>query len=224
MARGVPQSYFIDEFAHERIMFEGAAGPPDYYAMSLPFSRDAHRELMLDYRHMSQFGLMVSDTSRGFVRERAGRAEIRYDLNEQDTAVFKRGIELLTELYWAAGAEVVYPPVEGVGELRGGDVEALRSLDVRAGQLVLMAFHPLGTARADARSGHGVVDEDLALRGVEGVHVADGSVVPSSLGVNPQITIMALATRLAYHLLEAPPPDEEPEPEVIARPRVSLPA
>jgi choline dehydrogenase-like flavoprotein len=65
-----------------------------------------------------------------------------------------------------------------------------------------MAFHPLGTARADARASHGVTDGQLALHGVRGVHVADGSVVPSSLGVNPQLTIMALATRLAFHLLD----------------------
>jgi len=64
-----------------------------------------------------------------------------------------------------------------------------------------MAFHPLGTARADARPTHGVLDGEMAVHGVEGVYVADGSAVPSSLGVNPQLTIMALATRLAFHLL-----------------------
>jgi choline dehydrogenase-like flavoprotein len=47
--------------------------------------------------------------------------------------------------------------------------------------------------------------------------------VPSSIGVNPQITIMALATRLAYHLLRAAPPAGEPEPESIARPRITRP-
>jgi choline dehydrogenase-like flavoprotein len=83
-----------------------------------------------------------------------------------------------------------------------------------------MAFHPLGTARADARPAHGVVGPDLKLHGAEGVYVADGSVVPSSIGVNPQITIMALATRLAYHLLDKPAPHDEPEPEKIARPRI----
>lgn len=220
MASGVPQSYYIDEFAHERIMFEGAAGPPDYYAMSLPFSREAHRDLMLRYRQMSQFGLMVSDLSRGTVRERGGRVEIRYDLVPEDAAAFKRGIELLVELYWAAGAKVVYAPLEGGEPMHDGDMEPVRRWRPRARDLMLMAFHPLGTARADARPGHGVVDEHMAVRGVEGVWVADGSVVPSALGVNPQITIMTLATRLAFHLLGAPPPEHEPEPEVIARPRV----
>jgi len=225
MARGVPQSYYVDEFAAEGIMFEGAAGPPDYLAMSLPHTGAEHRELMLRYRNLSQFGIMVSDhDSPGSVRERLGMTEIRYDLGPRDTATFKRAIELLCELYFAAGARVVYPPVEQITELRDGDLEPLRRADVRPRHLTLAAFHPLGTARADADPRRGVVDGDLALRGVAGVHVADGSVIPSSLGVNPQITIMALATRLAYGLLGQATPVDEPEPESIARPRITLPA
>jgi choline dehydrogenase-like flavoprotein len=202
MARGVPQSYYVDEFASERIMFEGAAGPPDYLAMSFPFSRERHRELMLDYPRLAQFGVMVSDRSRGTVRERFGRPQVRYSLSRDDVAAFKRGVELLTELYWAAGAKAVYQPVRGIDELRDGDPGPLPGRKLRASDLTLMAFHPLGTARADARPQHGVVDGNLKLHGAEGVYVSDASAVPSSLGVNPQITIMALATRLAFHLLE----------------------
>ena len=223
MAKGVPQSYFIDEFADEGIMFEGAAGPPDYAAMSFPFSGERHRDLMLRYPGISQFGLMVSDLSRGSVHERAGLRQIRYFLNRDDVATFKRGIELLCELYWAAGAKVVYPPIEGIAELHDGDMRPVRECDLRAGALTLLAFHPLGTARADARSQHGVVDENLKVRGVEGLYVGDGSVVPSSIGVNPQITIMTLATRLAFHLLGSPPPHDEPAPEAIAQPRITRP-
>ena len=220
MAKGVPQSFYIDEFAGERIMFEGAAGPPDYLAMSMPFSRERHRDLMLQFKHFSQFGVMVSDLSRGRVRERLGRAEIHYDVNADDAATFKRGIELLCELYFAAGAHTVFPPVEHVGTLKDGDLTPLKEATIAPRHLTLMAFHPLGTARADARPKHGVVDQDLELHDAEGVYVADGSVVPSSLGVNPQITIMALATRLAYGLLNKKRPDDEPQPEHIARPRI----
>jgi choline dehydrogenase-like flavoprotein len=63
-----------------------------------------------------------------------------------------------------------------------------------------MAFHPLGTARAGSDPAMSVVDPQLQVRGAPGVYVADGGVVPSSLGVNPQITIMALAARLARQL------------------------
>ena len=76
----------------------------------------------------------------------------------------------------------------------------------RPRDLKLMAFHPLGTARADADPARGVVDPDLRVHGIDGLHVADGSFVPSSLGVNPQLTIMALATRLAHQLLDRPCP------------------
>jgi choline dehydrogenase-like flavoprotein len=204
-------------------MFEGAAGPPDYTAMSYPFSGEHHREVMLRYANQSQFGLMVSDLSRGSVSRRGRFVQIRYDLNREDTATFKRAIELLCELYWAAGAKVVYPPIAGIPEVRDGDLRRVREHDLRASELTLLAFHPLGTARADARAAHGVVDQDLKVRGTDNLYVADGSVVPSSIGVNPQITIMALATRLGFHLLDRPAPSEEPEPEAIARPRITRP-
>ena len=191
MARGVPQSFYVDEFAGEGIMFEGVAGPPGYAAMALPATGARHAEVMADYRRLAQFGLMVSDTSRGRVRDVAGRPVIQYDLGAEDVGRFRAGLARLQELLLAAGArEVLLPLPEGVRPERA-----------RARDLKLMAFHPLGTARADARPTHGVVDEHLAVHGVCGVHVADGSVVPSALGVNPQLTIMALATRLAQHLL-----------------------
>lgn len=213
--RGVPQSYYVDEFAAEGIMFEGVGGPPDYVAMAMPFTGDRQRELMLRYRHIAQLGLMVSDTSRGRVISRFGRPLIRYDLNRADVATFQRGLERLVELWWAAGARSVLLPLGRLKELHDGDSAPLRALDLRAHDLKLMAFHPLGTARASADPRRGVVDADLRVHGTENVHVADGSAVPSALGVNPQITIMTLATRLAFHLLGAPAPEHEPHPESL---------
>jgi choline dehydrogenase-like flavoprotein len=191
MARGVPQSFYVDEFATEGIMFEGVAGPPAYAAMALPLTGERHARAMADYPRLAQFGLMVSDSSRGRVSSLAGRPVIRYSLGEQDVAKFRLGLARLEELFVAAGAHEIYLPLPA-------GVEPRRA---RARDLKLMAFHPLGTARAEARATHGVTDGELALHGVRGVYVADGSVVPSALGVNPQLTIMALATRLAFRLL-----------------------
>jgi choline dehydrogenase-like flavoprotein len=196
MAKGVPQSFYVDEWAAEGIMFEGIAGPPSYAAMALPLQGQRHAAAMRSYRHLAQLGLMVSDSSRGRVRKLAGRPWITYDLDERDLTRFRTGLRRIEELFTSAGAREVYLPLPP-----GVEPERVRAKDLR-----LFAFHPLGTARADADAGRGVVDSNLQVHGIDGLHIADGSVVPSSLGVNPQITIMALATRLAYHLLERPCP------------------
>jgi choline dehydrogenase-like flavoprotein len=186
MAKGVPQSYCVDEFADEGLMFEGAAGPPDYLAMAVPFRGDRHREVMLRYRNIAQFGLMVSDTSRGRIRGPV----VRYDLNRRDADTIVRGIERLTEMLFAAGAREVFVPIAGTPTL-----SRPQPLRARRHQLKLMAFHPLGTTAAGS-----VLDTDLRVRDLDGVYVCDGSAVPTALGVNPQLTIMALATRLGEHL------------------------
>ncbi|HET6506573.1 MAG TPA: GMC family oxidoreductase [Baekduia sp.] len=209
MARGVPQSYGIDEFAGEGLMLEGIAGPPDYLAMAVPFSGPAHRELMLSYRHVAQFGLMLKETSRGHVATgalaRRGRPVVRYDLNEADAATIRRGVERLAQLLFAAGARRVILPVATVPELRDGDLTPLREASVEPRDLKLMAFHPLGTARMARTARDGVVDPHGAVHGVQGLHVADGAAVPGPLGVNPQLTIFALATRLADRLIAKGP-------------------
>lgn len=183
MNRGVPQSFYVDEFSADGIMLEGIAGPADYVAMGIPFSGDRHRELMLDYRRLAQFGLMVSDTTSGRVcvgraARATGRPLIRYDVDAAGRARIRRGLELLRTLFTAAGAREVILP------------------DPRK----LLGFHPLGTARMSERPGGGVTDPFGRVHGTENVHVADGSAVPTALGVNPQLTIMAHAVRLGHHL------------------------
>jgi len=107
----VPQSFYVDEFAREGIIFEGVAGPPSYAAMSLPLSGAAHARAMASYRSLAQLGLMVSDASRGSVRSVAGRAVIRYDLAREDLARVRVGQRRLEQLFLAAGAREVYLPL-----------------------------------------------------------------------------------------------------------------
>ena len=72
----------------------------------------------------------------------------------------------------------------------------------RIARLRLEAFHPMGTARMDAHPRRGVVAPDGALHGADALYVADGSLLPSSIGVNPMMTIIAMASRVARRLAD----------------------
>jgi len=210
MHAGVPQAFGVDELAGEGLMLEGWAGPPDMLALSVCARGEELRRIMLGYRRVAQAGLMIRDTSRGRVRRLGGRAFLRYDVNAQDAALLTKGIAKAAELQLAAGARAVHVPIAGAGPVR--TPREARALAARPRQLGLTAFHPLGTAAAGT-----VVDPDLHVRGTRGLLVADGSVVPGALGVNPQLTIMALATRAAFRALGQPPPTDEPAPTTVGR-------
>jgi hypothetical protein len=78
----------------------------------------------------------------------------------------------------------------------------LRDMKMTAGDFEVSAYHPLGTCRMGTDPRRSCVGPDGEAHDVEGLFVADGSVIPSSLGVNPQMTIMALALRSAEALDE----------------------
>src|SRR5579875_2625232 len=92
MARGVPQSLYIDHFAEQGIMLEGSAGPPAYAALALPLTGARHAEAMRAFRQLAVFGLMVSDSSRGSVAALGSRPLIRYDMNAADLQRFRDGL------------------------------------------------------------------------------------------------------------------------------------
>jgi choline dehydrogenase-like flavoprotein len=208
MAAGVPQAYAVDEFAADGIMLEGWTGPPDMLALSLPTVDDQHRRLLRSWRRLAQAGLMIRDEARGTVHAAGGRAVIRYDLTAADVDRLTRAIALAARLELAAGATAVHLPIRGAAPVTT-PAEADRITATRR-QLAVTAFHPLGTAAAGT-----VLDRDLQL--TEALLVADGSAVPSALGVNPQLTIMALATRAAFEVLGRPAPHDEPQSETVGR-------
>ena len=82
------------------------------------------------------------------------------------------------------------------------DLDRMARARTRAADFLLTAFHPLGTCRMGRSAERGVVSPDHEVFGLPGLYLADGSVVPSSVAVNPQVTIMALATRAADLLAE----------------------
>ncbi|HEY2744123.1 MAG TPA: GMC family oxidoreductase, partial [Polyangia bacterium] len=156
-------------------------------------------ELLEAYDRLACFGVMIEDVSRGRVRRGpGGRPLITYSLVDHDVARLKRAVEILGRVYFAAGARRVIPLVHGFDELESpADLERLRHAKLRARDFEISAYHPLGTARMGRDPARSVVGSDHQVHDTPGCYVVDGSVVPSSPAVNPQITIMALATRAA---------------------------
>ena len=88
--------------------------------------------------------------------------------------------------------------------VRDDDHRGVRTIAGRyefgAEDVELSAFHPLGTARMAQSPDEGACDANGQVFGRESLYIADGAAVPTSLGVNPQVTIMALALRLGARL------------------------
>jgi len=200
--RAVPQGYAIDAFADQGMYFEGASVPPEITAASVAGYGPAFMRTMERFDRSFSFGFMVKDTSRGRVTVGAsGSPRISYWLNDVDLAKVKLGFEILAKVFFAAGAREVQLPVRGHTRLGSeADLQALSSSTFAARHVDLTAYHPLGTARMGVAPLGSVVDATHETHDVHHLFIVDGATVPSSLGVNPQLTIMAMALRAAEYV------------------------
>ncbi len=197
---GIPQGVGYRDPALPRLTFEGAHTPAGAMAPILPVAGQRHRWWMERYDRVANFGLMCRDRGAGRVRglpgAGGGRLLVDYPLHPDDARDMGRGLLLNAEAMFAAGAERVLLPLAGKGidpELESPDaLRRWRPEDFTPQRLAAAAFHPQGTCGIGR-----VVDPDLRLIGSRRISVADGSVLPDSPGVNPQIAIMALALRCA---------------------------
>jgi choline dehydrogenase-like flavoprotein len=194
---GVMQSVGIEELHADGILIEATAAPPGMSSFPLPgLGRDLRRELAGADR-LAVLGAMIADAPSGRVHGARHRALIRYDLAREDAARLRRALVAMGRVLFAAGAEEVLTGLARKPVVRD-EAELTRAVAMAApADLHLAAFHPTGTAKLGADGARAPVDPAGRLRGVRGVHVADASVLPSCPGVNPQLTIMAMALAVA---------------------------
>lgn len=199
--RGVLQSVGVDHLHEDHgILIEATATPPGMGSMALPGTGPALLERLAQADHLATLGAMVADLPQGRVLGRR-RTVVTYRLHRRDAARLRRAIVACGELLFAAGAVEVLtglasrPAVDDLAELRDAADRA------RPQDLHLAAFHPTGSCRAGRDPEQAPVDERGRLRGVGGVLVADASVLPTCPGVNPQLSIMAVASAVAKEAL-----------------------
>lgn len=201
---GVSQGAYIDDFAHEGIMLEGIFVHPSILAASLPGVGTEFWELAQQFKNIAAFGVMVHDTGQGKVFGSLDMPLSLYSINKKDTETLKKGIAYCSEIFFAAGAKKIFIPVSHYPVLRSmDDVQKLKELNIKPHHIPeIFAFHPLGTCRMAGDSSLGVVNRFGKCFDADNIYIADGSVIPTSLGVNPQITIMTVATYIAEHIAD----------------------
>jgi choline dehydrogenase-like flavoprotein len=129
---------------------------------------------------------------------------VRYTLDETDMRKMRTAAVLLARTHFAAGARSVLPGVHGLPYRLGPDELGLLeqcSLDPRAWVGILS--HLFGGCVMGADPAVSVCDPSGRVRGTTGLYVADASLIPTNLGVNPQHTLMALSRKLAEDALSA---------------------
>jgi choline dehydrogenase-like flavoprotein len=199
---GVMQSYYVDQWEPERILLEATFTPLPFGGAWLLGTGREHQEAMLGFGRIGSLGVHLSDESAGRVgMTRDGQMRTTYDLTKEDARRLTFGIARAAEVHFAAGAKEVYPNIGRVPVLRPGKLADFEAASLKPSELRLEAFHPMGTARIAGDTDQGVCDTDGSVNGIADLYVADASLFPTSVGVNPMMTIIAFAKQVASNLI-----------------------
>lgn len=205
MGFGATQGYEVP-LPDRRLKMETLALPPELLAPRLPGAGAAWQRRLTEMDHYAQWNFICRMEAHGRVRPAllggGSSAAVHYMPTARDMERVREGLALLCRMMFAAGAREVFP---GIGEFPAvirsvAEVDAIERMALRPQQLNMIASHLFGTACAGSDPRTSVVDENLAVHNVRGLHVMDASVFPTNLGVNPQHSIMALAWVAASRL------------------------
>ncbi|HRF46271.1 MAG TPA: GMC family oxidoreductase N-terminal domain-containing protein [Anaerolineales bacterium] len=189
------------------VVIEHPPAHPGLLALALPWrSGVQHKSMMARSANYAAFIGITRDTGAGQVTLGAdGRPRIAYRLNERDAAHLQRGLEAMFELHVAAGADEIGGPHSGLAPWRRRIDKAsylgrMRQLGLGVNRAMVFSAHQMGTARLGGSPRSSVVDPYGAVWGAKGLYVADAALFPTASGVNPMLTTMALARRVARRI------------------------
>lgn len=202
--QGVSQWGQVRQFHDQGIIFAENMTPAAVIGAALPRHGAASWEVGRRFNHMVLSGVLVEDSNSGRVRRGPfGMALPFYDITDHDHERFVNATRWLAEMHFSMGAEAVHLPFAGLHLARSPDeLHKVDAKKIRPQDLEMFTPHLMGTARMGTDRRRSVVDLDGAIWDLPGCYVADASVFPTAIGVNPQVTIMALARRIGRRLSE----------------------
>ncbi len=200
---GAQMTMYAAAESHDAI-FETTFNPPGAYAVAVPIYFDRHAEMMNFFRRAVNFTALVGSDPCGAISLKRdvlfGRA-IEWQQTKNDLLRIKSALATLVRITKAAGAKRMFLPTHPVLEVPlAGDVEPTLAHFERALQdpkyFSFYTAHPQGgNLMASPDFNERVVESDFRVRGCENLYLCDASVFPRSIRVNPQWTIMALASQ-----------------------------
>ena len=212
-AAGIPLSAMSDEFIARDangygFWLECPPLHPAVGAAALSGFGAPHAAMMQQFPHLSSMIALTRDgsdlahSSGSVLLDAKGRPRISYALSDADAANVVASIEAAARLTLAGGAREVHTlHSTPIVIRREADLAQIRTRRVSANRLTLFSAHVNGTARIGTDPATSGVTPAGERHGVRGVYVFDGSMLPTGVGVNPQETIMAMATVLTERLL-----------------------
>ncbi|PDT44814.1 oxidoreductase [Sinorhizobium fredii] len=189
----------VTEFMPEQ-RIGGSVFTPAVFGLSLAEDWTNRGDLMQAWRLCGSYYGMIRPRGVGSVRPLPGINEplVSFKLAPEDWISLGQVLTLLGQAMFAAGARKVIPSISGhEGWTNPDEVDEFRNKPLPEKATNLMTIHLFSTCPPGEHRDACAVDSYGRVRGVENLFVADGSVIPEAPGVNPQMTIMALAFRIA---------------------------
>lgn len=207
---GTVQAHYSDQFADLNegygFKFETAPIHPSLQALAAPWESAAqHHARMAQLPRTALVGILLRDRFGGRVTiDREGNPIVEYRLSRYDAGHLRHGLAAAAELLEAAGAQEIWAPQARFISYRPGASRTredwLARVDAAGwglNELLLVTFHQMASCRMGASARTSVVDAEHRVWGIRKLYVADASTFPSASGVNPMLTVMAIAHRAA---------------------------
>jgi choline dehydrogenase-like flavoprotein len=192
---GLQISHYFEPPADQGFVMETWFNPVATQALAMPGWFEDHFNNMQRYTHLTATGVLVGTQRNGRVRAAlTGGADVDFEPTPEDLKRLLSGLKLLGRIYLAAGARRVMPTTFRYREFTTeAELERLDEYVQDGSDIALGTGHPQGGNALSRDPRKGVVDASFRVHGFENLHICDASVFPSSITVNPQLTVMALA-------------------------------
>jgi hypothetical protein len=203
---GIPQCEYVDQLCSSDgggFLLEGIGANPVLTSLTIPSFGTSHQAIMDRFNYFNIHYVMVKDQPQGRVSvSRGGALSITYQLHERDVRSLREGTKLSAKIYFTAGAEKISLNHVDLPLLhREQDIDLIDRLCFEPNRMALFSAHQMSSCRMGVDPKTSVTDSYGKVHGMDNLYIADASLFPTSLGYNPQLTIMALATRNAEFLL-----------------------